>query len=70
MNETNAPNALLQTRINGKYELEILVRARYSIIYVVSWEEDRVIREIDRIAKKLIDAMPRNHVDRGNDVSF
>lgn len=38
--------------IKGKRELEILIRARYPLIYVVSWEEERVMREIERIAAK------------------
>jgi SpoVK/Ycf46/Vps4 family AAA+-type ATPase len=39
---------------NVKYsEIEILVRARYPLIYVVSWEEDRVVREIDAIGRRL-----------------
>ncbi|HPB31382.1 MAG TPA: AAA family ATPase, partial [Candidatus Sumerlaeota bacterium] len=38
--------------IRGRNELEILVRARYPLVYVVSFEEDRVMREIDRIAAK------------------
>jgi len=38
--------------LNGKFELEVLIRARYPIIYVVSWEEERVMREIERIAAK------------------
>jgi len=33
-------------------ELELLIRARYPLIYVVSWEEKRVMDEIDRIAEK------------------
>src|SRR5262245_6363165 len=33
-------------------ELEILIRARYSIIYVVTWEEERVERLLQQIAEK------------------
>jgi len=33
-------------------ELETLIRARYPIIYVVSWEEDRVERALVQIAEK------------------
>lgn len=33
-------------------ELELLIRARYSIVYVVSWEEERVERALRRIAKQ------------------
>jgi len=31
-------------------EIETLVRARYPILYLVSWEEDRVIRDLRQIA--------------------
>jgi len=34
-------------------ELETLVRARYGIIYILSWEERRVLRIVDDIARKL-----------------
>ena len=34
-------------------EIEILIRAKYPIIYVVTWEEERVAEAIDRIAHKL-----------------
>jgi len=40
------------SRINGRFELEILIRARYPLIYLVSWEEERVMRDIDAIASK------------------
>jgi len=33
-------------------ELEILIRARYPIIYVVSWEEERVEQYLSQIAQK------------------
>jgi AAA+ superfamily predicted ATPase len=31
-------------------ELEVLIRARYPVIYVVSWEEERVEKELARVA--------------------
>jgi len=31
-------------RLSAQEELEILIRARYPVIYVVSWEEERVER--------------------------
>jgi len=37
----------------GLSELEVLVRARYPLIYVVSWEEQRVIRHASKIASRL-----------------
>ena len=38
---------------DARSELEVLIRARYPLIYVVSWEEDRVMHELDRIAQTL-----------------
>ena len=32
--------------------IELLIRAKYSILYLVSWEESRVIQCLDDIAKK------------------
>ncbi len=37
-------------RLPPEEELEVLIRARYPIIYVVSWEEDRVERCLRKIA--------------------
>jgi ATP-dependent 26S proteasome regulatory subunit len=34
-------------------ELEVLIRARYPIVYVISWEEQRVMGLVQRIAAKL-----------------
>ncbi len=34
-------------------ELETLIRARYSIIYILSWEEERVLKIISELAVKL-----------------
>lgn len=39
-------------RLDAPQELEVLVRARYPIIYVVSWEEERVERCLAQIAEK------------------
>jgi hypothetical protein len=33
--------------------LEVLIRSRYPLIYVVSWEEQRVLSQISQIAKRL-----------------
>jgi AAA+ superfamily predicted ATPase len=33
-------------------ELEVLIRARYPIIYVVTWEEERLERRLDEIARR------------------
>ena len=33
-------------------ELEVLIRARYPIIYVVTWEEERLEQRLQEIAKK------------------
>lgn len=37
----------------GVSDLEVLVRARYPLIYVISWEEQRVLAEVVAIASKL-----------------
>lgn len=42
-----------QTAGRKRTELEILIRARYPLIYVVSWEEQRVMAEVERIAHLL-----------------
>jgi len=34
-------------------ELEVLVRARYPLLYVISWEEQRVLAQVSKIASKL-----------------
>ncbi len=34
-------------------ELEVLIRARYPLIYVVSWEEQRVLGHVTRIGERL-----------------
>ena len=39
-------------RPSAQEELEVLIRARYPIIYVVSWEEERVERCLREIAEK------------------
>ena len=33
-------------------ELEILVRARYPVIYVVTWEEQRALEALAQIARR------------------
>ena len=39
-------------RARPQDELEVLIRARYPIIYVVSWEEERVEQRLAAIAKE------------------
>lgn len=39
-------------RLSAQEELEVLIRARYPVIYVVSWEEERVERCLREIAEK------------------
>jgi hypothetical protein len=34
-------------------ELEMLIRARYPLLYVISWEEQRLIDEVAKIAELL-----------------
>lgn len=38
--------------MNAHHQMDVLIRARYSILYVVSWEEDRVERSLREIARK------------------
>ena len=43
-------------------ELEIYIQARYPLIYVVSWEEDRILKVMDDIAvhlRKMLLSGPR-----------
>jgi ATP-dependent 26S proteasome regulatory subunit len=37
---------------SAHHELEVLIRARYPIIYLVSWEEERVEQHLARVAQK------------------
>ncbi len=39
-------------RLGPREELDVLIRARYPIIYVVSWEEERVERNLREIAER------------------
>jgi ATP-dependent 26S proteasome regulatory subunit len=58
MAKVNEPRetAAVATMTNGvrtMSELEVLVRARYPLIYVISWEEQRVMRQVCKIAAQL-----------------
>jgi SpoVK/Ycf46/Vps4 family AAA+-type ATPase len=46
-------NSKPQQVAGGASPLEVLVRARYPIIYVVSWEEERVMAELNAVATLL-----------------
>ncbi len=46
----SAPRSSGPRRLSPEEELEVLIRARYPIIYVVSWEEERVERCLRKIA--------------------
>lgn len=37
---------------NTANQMDVLIRARYSVLYVVSWEEDRVEKSLREIARK------------------
>ncbi len=39
-------------KLTAEEELEVLIRARYPLIYVVSWEEERVEQALQQIASK------------------
>src|SRR4051794_14413191 len=45
-----APRNTLAQCLDPADELEVLIRARYPVIYVVSWEEERVEKELARIS--------------------
>jgi AAA+ superfamily predicted ATPase len=50
---TNAANQIVRVQeARLQDEMEVLIRARYPIIYVVSWEEERVERHLAEIARK------------------
>ncbi|MFI4911479.1 MAG: AAA family ATPase [Sedimentisphaeraceae bacterium JB056] len=42
-----------QVRKRTPNELEVLIRSRYPLLYVVSWEEHRVVSQVTRIASRL-----------------
>ena len=44
--------AKLQQQMSATQELDVLIRARYPIIYVTTWEEERVERCLREIAKR------------------
>jgi AAA+ superfamily predicted ATPase len=53
--ELRSPAAMTQASSTPKRppdELEVLIRARYPIIYVVTWEEERLEQRLFEIAKK------------------
>ena len=39
--------------MNAKQEIETLIRAKYPIIYVVTWEERRVGETLEHVAREL-----------------
>ena len=41
-----------RARLTPEQELEVLIRARYPIIYVTTWEEERVEQLLREIAEK------------------
>lgn len=53
--ETSAagsPSILARATERILKDIEVLIRARYPIIYIVSWEEQRVMRWLGEVAKK------------------
>ncbi len=58
MQEAQGPKPTQQVQANKTAkpkmsELEVLIRARYPLIYVISWEEQRVMDEVCKIANRL-----------------
>ncbi|HIE52004.1 MAG TPA: AAA family ATPase [Armatimonadetes bacterium] len=52
-------------RQGAKEALEVLVRARYSLVYVVSWEEQRVLSVVEEVAERLRKKVIRWSVTEG-----
>lgn len=48
----DSPAAMQRATERILREIEVLIRARYPIIYIVSWEEQRVMRWLQDVAKK------------------
>ena len=52
--KTPKPNkTTASSQVRQMSELEVLIRARYPLIYVVSWEEQRLVKEVVKIASRL-----------------
>lgn len=49
----NPPPRAVQAAQRQMSELEVLIRARYPLIYVISWEEERVVKHAAAIAQRL-----------------
>ena len=49
----NKTTASSQSQVRQMSELEVLIRARYPLIYVVSWEEQRLVKDVVKIASRL-----------------
>jgi AAA+ superfamily predicted ATPase len=49
---TAPPSPKQPRHLSAQEELEVLIRARYPVVYVVSWEEERVERCLREIAEK------------------
>ncbi|MBE0534831.1 MAG: AAA family ATPase [Phycisphaerae bacterium] len=48
-----AASEAAKAAVRKQSELEVLVRARYPLIYVVTWEEQRLLRQVADIATRL-----------------
>ncbi len=48
-----AKRTTVRTVAQAMTELEVLIRARYPLIYVISWEERRLLKYISKIASRL-----------------
>jgi len=49
----NNIHGTVQKKARKQSEIEVLIRARYPLIYVVTWEEQRLLREVVEIASRL-----------------
>lgn len=49
----NPKNPASRSKARKQSEIEILIRARYPLIYVVTWEEQRLLKHVTEIASRL-----------------
>lgn len=61
----SAPRSSAPATLSPGEELELLVRARYPLLYVTSWEEERVLNVIEQIADRLGKRVFQWSINRG-----
>jgi len=64
--QTQTTRASTQAQVkSAAEELELLVRARYPLIYVTTWEEERVLQVVEQIASRLGKHVHEWSINRG-----